>query len=191
MCWGDQQERQEACFLWGEPRRKLSCSTVLICFLSLCLSGIWKLWHCFRDKGKRGFSLMRESFYLPLQRPPVGVFHPFVSFLSSSAKLTCHLVVCREDMTSDFESNIPALTDTETQTVSVCPALLSFHSLSHSCLFFFSSSVSLCLSVLLVEGSGNHMVELLVWEETRGRKTERETDCHTKKTRQTSHAQDF
>lgn len=35
MCRGDQQERQEVSVLWGEPQRKLGCSTVLICFLAL------------------------------------------------------------------------------------------------------------------------------------------------------------
>lgn len=64
MCWGDQQERQEVCFLWGEPRRKLSFSSVLICFLALRLSCFQNLWNWFREKW---LSLTKESFYLPVQ----------------------------------------------------------------------------------------------------------------------------
>lgn len=85
-----------------------------------------------------------------------GIFQLFSSvassllFLSVSSSLTCHLVVFQEDMTSEFASNLFALTNTNSYCLSSPSSLLFLLRLVS---FFF------CLSVLLVEGSGNHMLE--------------------------------
>lgn len=101
----------------------------------------------------------------------------FFFFILSSSSLICHLDVFQKDMTSDTNKHRK-----HKQLLSVQTLLLSSstQSLVSSSL---SLSFSVCLSVLLVEGSGNHMVELLVWAETN------DTYCETQNQKD-SHAQD-
>lgn len=122
------------CFLWGEPRRKLSFSTVLICFLTPCCltQGQVKRMFLFTE-GILHSSSTVVSFSI--------CFNPVLSFLSFCPELTCHLVVFQEDMTSDFDSNLPTLTNTS----SYCLSRPSSPLFTQTRLFFSSSSVSLYL----------------------------------------------
>lgn len=107
------------------------------------------------------FFLIEGSFtLLHSGLSPLDLFLSFFKknnpFLPFSPGLTCHLVVFQEHMTSDFDSNLAALTNTN----SYCLSRASSPLPTQTRLFFFflCLSVSLCISVLLVEGSGNHMV---------------------------------
>lgn len=86
--------------------------------------------------------------------------------------ITSHLLVFQESMISSVHSNLLALQ--QTQAASVFPpwpfCLVS--------LFLFS--FFLPYSVLSVEGSGNHMAELLV-RDGDSQQAEREMECHVKK----------
>lgn len=68
-------------------------------------------------------------------------------FLPFSPGLTCHLVVFQEHMTSDFDSNLAALTNTNSYCLSRASSPLPTQ--TRLFFFFFSFSVSLFLSVSL------------------------------------------
>lgn len=125
MCRGDQQERQEACFLWGEPRRKLSFSSVFISFLMT-------------DSDRNLISCCRLSSFLFILLP-------------------CVLAELSQTNTNSYCPSSPPLSPP----------------------FFFSPPLSLCVSVLLVEGNGNHTVELLQREKTRQKETSQKATSYS------------
>lgn len=130
------------------------------------------------------FFLIKGSFTLlhsglsPLD--PFSFFfkknNPFLPF---SPGLTCHLVVFQEHMTSDFDSNLAALTNTN----SYCLSRASSPLPTQMRLFFFFLSLSLCFSLYLCTVGGRQRKPhgLAFGMRRHDRQKEIERKCHDKK----------
>lgn len=132
------------------------------------------------------FFLIKGSFTLlhsglsPLD--PFSFFfkknNPFLPF---SPGLTCHLVVFQEHMTSDFDSNLAALTNTNSYCLSRASSPLPTQ--TRLFFFFFFLSLSLCFSLYLCTVGGRQRKPhgLAFGMRRHDRQKEIERKCHDKK----------
>lgn len=101
-------------------------------------------------------------------------------FLPFSPGLTCHLVVFQEHMTSDFDSNLAALTNTNSYCLSRASSPLPTQT---RLFFFFFLSLSLCFSLYLCTVGGRQRKPhgLAFGMRRHDRQKEIERKCHDKK----------
>lgn len=138
--------RQEVCFLRGEPRRKLSFSSVFVLLL-------WPA-SLKRRPRKGSESLLNQPFSVSPLRPPLYLLSSgsFLLFLELSPGLAApfSLIPGVHDLRLWFK---PPHSDKHKQSLSARPLLASLCPP-----FSFFWPLFLSISVLLVEGSGNHKV---------------------------------